>query len=253
MAKKSIKAEDLLDLIQHDDRIIDAIMLRIEAKLTSTIEKIMDKLATAMMEKTEVIIDQKLDQKLQTLTAQFNDKISEEAKQNQHLRTKVDELETYQILDYLIIHGLTISPSVSPDENNGLHQQADLPGSLLALFNESMGLTVQDVDIVKTQLMLNKSKAHRPILVQFANRRIRDCILSARKGLKHYQVGGSRVFINEYLTHRNAELFAEARKLVKQKVLYATWTRDGRIFIKSSESSTDKPKKVTSMSDLPAS
>ena len=76
MAKKSIKSEDLLDLIQHDDRVIDAIMLRIEAKLTSTIEKIMDKLATAMMETTEVGLI--IDQKLQTLTAQFNDRISEE-------------------------------------------------------------------------------------------------------------------------------------------------------------------------------
>jgi len=111
------------------------------------------------------------------------------------------------------------------------------------VFNDSIGLAVQDVDIVKTQLMFNKSKTHRSILVQFANRRIRDSILSARKGLKQYQVGGSRVFINEYLTHRNAELFAEARKLVKKKVLYATWTREGRIFIKSSESSNDKPKK----------
>src|SRR6218665_1840942 len=95
----------------------------------------------------------------------------------------------------------------------------------------------------------------RPIVPFWFNSQIdeSETILSARKGLKHYQVGGSRVFINEYLTHRNAELFAEARKLVKQKVLYATWTRDGRIFIKPSESSTDKPKKVTSMSDLPAS
>ena len=133
------------------------------------------------------------------------------------------------------------SPVLS-DENNGPRQQADLPGSLLTFFNDAMGLAVQYVDIVKTQIMFNKSKTHRPILVKLANRRIRDSILSARKGLKQYHGGGSSVFNNEYLTHRNAELFAEVRKLAKKKVRYATWTREGRIFIKSSESSLDKPK-----------
>ena len=41
------------------------------------------------------------------------------------------------------------------------------------------------------------------------------------------------MFVNEHLTKKRANLAKFARDLKKQKKIFSTWTRDGKIFIKT--------------------
>ena len=52
-------------------------------------------------------------------------------------------------------------------------------------------------------------------------------IMRKRKMLK-----GSAVFLNDHLTQKNNELFAEARWLKKEWKIVGTWTMNGNIFVK---------------------
>ena len=53
--------------------------------------------------------------------------------------------------------------------------------------------------------------------------------MKSKKQLKGHQ---PPVFINESLTPKQSEIYAEARKLMKTKSIHATWTRDGKTFLK---------------------
>ena len=62
-----------------------------------------------------------------------------------------------------------------------------------------------------------------------------------------YNVQGN-VYVREDLTKAKSQLFAETRKLVKNKVIKSTWTRDGKIFIQPSENA--RPTQILSLDDI---
>ena len=282
MAKKGLKVEDLIDAIQHDDRVIEAILLRIENSLTKTIERIVEKYAMKM--------EKSIDQKLQKLTDEHTQIVASLNKENQLLRARIDDLETYSRLDNLVIQGLDVSLSAGPDnvseagpdnvseagpdnvseaepENVSQAGPANVSQAgpanvsqagpdnvyqaVLKLFNVQMGLHITDSDIDKAHFIPTKAKSQtcRPILVRFANRKSRDKVLLARKQLKK-RPDNSRVYINEHLTLANAAIFSETRKLVKAKKLYSTWTREGKIYCKSTDDPTERPRRVSTLMDL---
>src|SRR6218665_3020215 len=107
MAKKGLKVEDLIDAIQHDDRVIEAILLRIENSLTKTIERFVEKYAMKM--------EKSIDQKLQKLTDEHTQIVASLNQENQLLRARIVDLETYSRLDNLVIQGLGVSLSAGPD------------------------------------------------------------------------------------------------------------------------------------------
>lgn len=77
----------------------------------------------------------------------------------------------------------------------------------------------------------------RDIIVRFLNYRDRDLVYLNKKNLKSFNNNPSnnnRVFINEALTRARAKLFAQTRRLHKEKVIDGCWTMDGRIKIKLS-------------------
>lgn len=258
MAKKGLKVEDLIDAIQHDDRVIEAILLRIENSLTKTIERIVEKYAMKM--------EKSIDQKLQKLTDEHMQIVASLNKENQLLRARIDDLETYSRLDNLVIQGLDVSLSAGPynvseagpdnvseaePENVSQAGPANVYQAVLKLFNVQMGLHITDSDIDKAHFIPTKAKSQtcRPILVRFANRKSRDKVLLARKQLKK-RPDNSRVYINEHLTLANAAIFSETRKLVKAKKLYSTWTREGKIYCKSTDDPTERPRRVSTLMDL---
>lgn len=173
------------------------------------------------------------------------------AKENHDLRAKVDDLESYMRLDNLVIYGLDASPStVSVQDSDQAPLTNDPSQAVLELFNVRLGLSVNDQDLAKVHYLPTKDKGRKPVLVKFVNRRTRDSVLQARKILKSSSDAANRVYINEHLTHHNAVLFAEARKLFKKKLIHSTWTRKGKTYIKLSDSSTERPRRVTSLKDL---
>lgn len=248
MAKKSVglglKSEELIDLIEHDDRVINAIMLRIEHSLTQTIERVFDKLALSLTQR----VDEMVEHRLQQHSADQNRITSGLEKENQMLRSKVDDLETYMKLDNLIIHGLEVSTT---SEDNDETPTLTPTQAVLKLFNERLEVPITDRDLVKVHHISTKGASPRkPILVKFSSRGTRDLVLLARKKLKSQSAETSRIYINEHLTQVNATIFAETRKMVKNKSIYATWSRNGRIFYKRSDNESEKPTRVDALKDL---
>ncbi|KAL7407651.1 hypothetical protein ABVT39_011735 [Epinephelus coioides] len=64
-------------------------------------------------------------------------------------------------------------------------------------------------------------------LVRFTNRKHKIDVLKQSKNLK-----GTGVYMNEHLTRKNAEIARNGRMLRKQNKIQATWTRNGKVFIK---------------------
>ena len=54
-----------------------------------------------------------------------------------------------------------------------------------------------------------------------------------RKKLK-----GSDIFLNDHLTQKNNELFAESRRLKKEGNIFGTWTKNCNVFVKKHEHAT---------------
>jgi hypothetical protein len=71
----------------------------------------------------------------------------------------------------------------------------------------------------------------RPIIVRFSNRDVRNKVYSAKKLLKGSTSG---VFISEHLTKPDSELFFEARKLLREKKIFAAWIQNGLVHVRFS-------------------
>jgi hypothetical protein len=58
------------------------------------------------------------------------------------------------------------------------------------------------------------------------------------------------VYINEDLTKPVAELFHEARQLIKHKRLHSAWTTGGVLHVKKTEGRGERSVKITSLGEL---
>lgn len=190
---------------------------------------------------------------------------------NLNLLRRVESSDCYSRRDNLVFYGLEpgsfaeaaagdASPhSGSPDLDNE---------SSLAASNTPAEQTVVSFcrDVLKVDITARDiSAAHRlaqhrqirqpsgapstsPIVVRFTNRRVRDAVYMARKGLKNHH---TRVYINEHLTKEATSLAQAARRLMKAKKIHSTWTFNGLVFIKLT-GPTSTPTRVGKLSDLPA-
>jgi hypothetical protein len=215
MTKKAVKAEDVVELVNNDDRVIDAIFSRLEQRLTTLVENVIDKWATTMNKKLEILLEERV--------KKISGDLAEMASENKHLRRRVEDLETYSRLDNLIINGLPsdfdqltthVTDEVDQITDPSIQSMSEPTRSVLYLFNSYMKLDVRQHDIAKIHYMKSKSGA-RSILLKFANRRPRDLVLQARPKLKNLP-NNLRIYINEHLSPTNASIFATARDRVKK-------------------------------------
>jgi len=251
MSKKGIKPEDLLESLQ-DDRITDLLLVRLEKRLGPIIERLFNELASTFTSKLESAIMGMTQTALQTFSDDHNQKITHLEKENQILKAKLDETENQTRLDNLIIYGLGEKPG---SDMNVLHHfqssnNTSIIQSVVGLCNNNLGLAINDSDISLAHYLPGNPKAkYRPILVRFISRRTRDMVYSARKSLRGHS-DADPIYVNEHLTRQNSMIFAEARKMVKQKKLISAWTRDGMVYARLSDTPSEKPRKITSMNIL---
>lgn len=184
---------------------------------------------------------------LRTQNLDLNIKLQALEKENLALKMNVDSTDNYTRRDNLVVSGLEI-----PDQPSG----ADLSQPMIDFFNKSLGLNVRDTDVSIAHYIPGSHKAaHEPILIRFTIRRMRDRVYAQRKSLRTHNItqpGAGRVYINEHLTRPSSLLFAETRKLLKQKSLFSTWTREGLIFARLRDNPDEKPTKIASLKDLEA-
>jgi len=84
----------------------------------------------------------------------------------------------------------------------------------------------------------SKSKPSRPrdIIIRFISYRNRDLVFRNKKNLKTHnqsQPPEHRLYVNEALTKRRANLFKKTRDLLRDRKVKNCWTHDGKILVKS--------------------
>jgi hypothetical protein len=242
----------------------------IEALLDS---RVVDALAKALSPFIALSIDEALGKKLDGLTSavrdlkQDNIRLAKQcetlAAENVNLNKlvsvqsqRIDDLECYSRSENLIIRGLPegsaaerASNAPSLDDNSTLLDgPQSVEDTVREFCKDALGIDVSQQDIsVAHRLKKGPKDAVRPIIVRFARRQIRNRVFGAKKQLKNY---GGRVFISEHLTKTASDLFFQARKLLKDKRIYATWTQNGQVHVKHSADQNSRSKVIKCIADL---
>jgi len=164
----------------------------------------------------------------------------------------MEALESYSRRDNLLITSLPVE-SYAEAANAGSDGEASqaVEQSVLQLCNEKLGVSISSADIYVSHRIKKRRQtdASRPVtIVRFTSRKARDAVYAARRHLKNNVVP---IYINEDLTKLTAELFHEARKLVKQKILNSAWTTAGTVYIRETGEPNCRPRKIISTSELP--
>ncbi len=133
----------------------------------------------------------------------------------------------------------------------GLHEEENenLKSKVVEVLNNKMNLkhiTTRNIDDAY-RMGKQKPTGPRDIIIKFLDRGTKDAVYQSRLKMPREE---RPIYINEDITTRRSKLFYDARKMKKSGKLHNTWTQNGNIMIKISESSTPQP--VTSYSDLRA-
>ena len=79
----------------------------------------------------------------------------------------------------------------------------------------------------------NPQRAARPLMVRFANVRVRNLVFRSRTNLKDRNATASNaIYVNEDLTQARARLLKDCRRLKKEKRINDCWSWNGNILIK---------------------
>ena len=235
MSPKSNMTEELI-IALRDPRVMEALAGVFEAKLQPLLETI-DELKTQITNKSTQIV--KLQSELHAATS------------------RIEALETYTRRDNLLISGLPVESYVeaagSGTDNESTANES-VERSVLKLFNEKMGVAVKSSDIsIAHRLKKRNTNSNQPpvTIVRFANRKAREAVYTARRRLRDVPTGTAKLFINEDLNKTTAELFYKARQLIRQKVLYSTWTSSCSVYVKDTADPNCRPRKIASLGELP--
>jgi hypothetical protein len=157
--------------------------------------------------------------------------------ENCELRRRVDDLEAYSRIDNVVIHGLSESYSEigsAPRSDDATSESSSSSEEQFISFCQNtlrVNVSKADISVAHRLKKAQGAPGPRPLLVRFSNRRTRSLIMSARKVLRADR--SCRIYINEHLTQQASQLFAEARKLVRNKVIAGAWSWNGRIYCKT--------------------
>lgn len=170
---------------------------------------------------------------------------------------KLEELESYSKCDNLIIRGLpesstaeraSGSPLSAGAISKPLESSRAVELAVIEFCRESLDVNVSSHDISAAHRIRGGGKdKSRPIIVRFASRKVRDEVYSSKMKLKGL---ADKCFISEHLTKAASELFFEARKMLREKKLVSTWTRNGQVLVRFPSDSTKAPKIIRSRQDL---
>jgi ribA/ribD-fused uncharacterized protein len=140
------------------------------------------------------------------------------------LENDMDNLEQYSRRNSLRIYGI-----IEEDKENIYEVLSDL-------FKEKLGLVnvIQTNDIDRAhRLGARKAVQIRPIIVKFSTYQARQKVFSSKRNLKTYnETAENKIFINEDLTPRRANLLYAARQLKNSGKLGECWSYDGSIVVK---------------------
>jgi hypothetical protein len=231
MPPKSNTVDDLI-IALRDQRVLDALASVLESKLESLIQSITE--LKADNERKSLYIS-KLQSDLQSASS------------------RIEALDSYTRRDNLLITGLPIETYAEATMTGaaGTETNQSVENSVLKLCTEKLGVNICSSDISVAHRLKKRQQADpRPpvTIVRFTNRKAREAVYAARRNLKN---SPTPIYINEDLTKSTAELFHEARKLVKQKAIFNAWTTSCAVYIRDTGEPNCRPRKLSSIGELP--
>jgi hypothetical protein len=170
------------------------------------------------------------------------------------VNSRINDLETYNRIDNLIIKGIpesSYSEAATPDaQDHGESSDATM-ATVLNLCDNVLQVKISPEDVSVTHRLPKGPKdKYRPIIVRFVNRRARDRVYATRRSLRKSNKTdeSSPIYINEHLTKHNGRLAALCRRLLKDRKIVSTWTYQGVVYLKVND--TSKPIRISSEDDL---
>jgi regulator of replication initiation timing len=244
-----LKPDDFVEALL-DSRVVDALAKALSPLISLTIEESLNKKLAGLLTSVSDI------KKEASILAE---KTTTLAKENRILHERLSTLEAYSKSDNLIIRGLPESSAASrataspaPDDANVLKEtHSQVEDSVLRLCKDVLGVDITPADIsIAHRLKAEPKDRFRPIIVRFVNRRTRNAVYDAKKKLKTTSTSTNRVFIFEHLTKEAGELFFEARKLLREKKIFATWTHNGQALVRFTSDENARPVVIKCKTDL---
>ena len=156
-----------------------------------------------------------------------------EVKKMEYIDTKqkIDDLEQESKLNNLRIVGIAEDADI--DEEN-------LQQKFLTIANEKLNLQAITKDDIDQCYRLGKPNDHKPrdVIVRFNSREKRNLVFKCKRNMPRED---RPIYINEDLTQSRDKLFYDARCLRKTKKIHATWTQEGNIIVKVTDTSDPVP------------
>jgi 1,2-phenylacetyl-CoA epoxidase PaaB subunit len=165
---------------------------------------------------------------------------------------KLDDAESYQRRDNLVISGLTVRAAdvVAATSNNLTESSASITKQVIDFCDQVLECRFSEQDVSIAHLLSSKSNSTQQqssIIVRFVRRSTRDAVFAARSKLKNYKTSSNnKVYINEDLTASHRKIFAMLRTKLHNKQIGGTWTRSGCIYVKGLQGNV---KIITSLQD----
>ena len=185
---------------------------------------------------------------------ELQNRLKEKDKRIELLEDKINEFEQYSKKNNIIISGesLNLHSYSQAAENEDLGNERSSPETLVPEEDDSMStlnegimktnfikfaesklsVSIKDDQIVAIHKLKKRRDGITPIIIKFTSNAAKFQIMKSRRKLK-----GQKIFINDHLTQRNTALERKARQLKKEKRIDSSWTWNGRIFIKETETS----------------
>ena len=248
-----LNPEDFVEALL-DPRVLEAVtkaMTPLTRALEQTLTKRLDTLATTlrtMREETGRLTEQCKTLATENIELKKRVEVSER---------RVDELERYSRCDNLIIRGLPESsfaerasdaPASADDGTTLRNSHKSVETSVLTFIKDALHVDIAPADISTAhRLKAGTKDTSRPVIVRFTSRHMRNEVYRARMKLRDSTAG---VFLSEHLTKTDADLFYDARKLVKEKKIFAAWTQNGLVNVRFSSDPSSKATVVRSHADL---
>ena len=179
--------------------------------------------------------------------------MNELSQENNRLKSRIYIVETQLRANNLVKCGLpdaSLAEMVAASSGEMASQiqemtPRDTVQAAINCCNSKLGVNISENDIQPGYRNPSK-RGPRPIVVTFTSKMVKDRVYALRKSL--HKDRSSKIFINEHLTKPNSEIFARARKLIKDKKLSSAWTWNGHVYFKRGEISG--PTRVHSHLDL---
>lgn len=247
-----LKPEDFAELLS-DPRVLEALTKAL-APLKNSIEAALDKKIDSLGATLRALKadNGRLSDQCKALSAENG----ELKKQLSTCSQRVDDLERYSRADNIIIRGLhertaaemaSAAPSLL-DGTTLLDGHVSVESTVMAFCKDTLKIDVQPSDISTAHRVKAGAKdTVRPVIVRFTSRRVRNLVIGARKLLKG---SSSRVYISEHLTKTDSDLFYEARRLLREKKLFAAWTQNGLVHVRLSPDPSTRATTVRCRADL---